>query len=51
MKGNMDTNQLDIVEVYGKLNALYSAVIYLNKEIKKEQDKLKQLKGEDKQNG
>ena len=34
----------EIANQYGKLNALYSTIIFLQKEIKKEQDKLEQLK-------
>ncbi len=37
-------NQSEIANQYGKLNALYSTIIFLQKEIKKEQDKLEQLK-------
>ena len=40
--------QLELVEQYGKLSALYQAVILLNKEIQKEQDKLAKLKKENK---
>jgi hypothetical protein len=50
MKGNMDNHTNQIAQ-YAKLEILYSTIIYLQKEIVKEQDKLKQLKGEDKQNG
>ena len=37
-------NHSEIANQYGKLNALYSTIIFLQKEIKKEQDKLEQLK-------
>ena len=33
---------------YGKLHALYATIIYLQKEIKKETDKLEKLKEEEK---
>ena len=41
-------NHSEIANQYGKLNALYSTIIFLQKEIKKEQDKLKQLQKEEK---
>ena len=44
-------NHTNQIAQYAKLEILYSTIIYLQKEIVKEQDKLKQLKGEDKQNG
>jgi len=51
MKGNMD-NHTDQIAQYAKLEILYNTIIYLQKEIVKEQDKLNQLKKkEDKQNG
>ena len=42
-------NQSEIANQYGKLNALYSTIIFLQKEIKKEQDKLKHLQKEEKE--
>ena len=51
MKGNMDNHSEQITQ-YAKLETLYNTIIYLQKEIVKEQDKLEQLKKkEDKQNG
>jgi len=58
MKGNMDNHSEQITQ-YAKLETLYNTIIYLQKEIVKEQDKLKQLqleeehnkKKEEKQNG
>ena len=50
MKGNMDNHSEQITQ-YAKLETLYKTIIYLQKEIVKEQDKLKQLKKEEKQNG
>ena len=45
-------NHTDQIAQYAKLETLYSTIIYLQKEIVKEQDKLEQLKKkEDKQNG
>jgi hypothetical protein len=45
-------NHTDQIAQYAKLEILYSTIIYLQKEIVKEQDKLNQLKKkEDKQNG
>jgi len=45
-------NHTDQMIQYAKLETLYNTIIYLQKEIVKEQDKLKQLKKkEDKQNG
>jgi len=49
MKGNMD-NHTDQIAQYAKLETLYSTIIYLQKEIVKEQDKLKQLKLEEEHN-
>jgi len=46
----MDNHTNQIVQ-YAKLETLYSTIIYLQKEIVKEQDKLEQLKKEEKQNG
>jgi hypothetical protein len=43
----MNNNQLELTEQYAKLKVLYKTVIYLQKEIVKEQDKLKQLKLEE----
>ena len=40
----------EIALQYGKLNTLYSTIIYLQKEIVKEQNKLEQLKKEEKEN-
>ena len=40
--------QINIAEQYGKLATLYKTVIFLQKEIKKEQDELEQLKKENK---
>ena len=51
MKGNMDNHSEQLTQ-YAKLETLYNTIIYLQKEIVKEQDKLEQLKKkEDKQNG
>ena len=55
----MDNNHSEQITQYAKLETLYKTIIYLQKEIVKEQDKLKQLKleelhnkkKEDKQNG
>ena len=41
-------NHTEIMTQYGKLNVLYSTIIYLQKEIKKEQKKLDKLKEEEK---
>jgi len=46
MKGNMDNHSEQITQ-YAKLETLYSTIIYLQKEVVKEQDKLKQLKLEE----
>jgi hypothetical protein len=43
----MDNHSEQITQ-YAKLETLYSTIIYLQKEIVKEQDKLKQLQKEDK---
>ena len=43
----MDNHTNQIVQ-YAKLETLYSTIIYLQKEIVKEQNKLDQLKKEDK---
>ena len=43
----MNNTQLELTEQYAKLKVLYETVIYLQKEIVKEQDKLKQLKLEE----
>ena len=40
-------NHTDQIAQYAKLETLYSTIIYLQKEIVKEQDKLKQLKLEE----
>jgi hypothetical protein len=40
-------NHTDQIAQYAKLEILYSTIIYLQKEIVKEQDKLKQLKLEE----
>jgi len=45
-------NHTDQIAQYAKLETLYSTIIYLQKEIVKEQDKLKELtKKEDRDNG
>jgi hypothetical protein len=41
-------NHTDQIAQYAKLETLYSTIIYLQKEIVKEQNKLDQLKKEDK---
>ena len=41
-------NRTDQIAQYAKLETLYSTIIYLQKEIVKEQDKLAQLKKEEK---
>ena len=41
-------NHENQMQQYAKLETLYSTIIYLQKEIVKEQDKLEQLKKEDK---
>ena len=41
----MDNHTAQITQ-YAKLETLYSAIIYLQKEVKKEQDKLDKLKKE-----
>ena len=41
-------NQTEIGLQYGKLHTLYETIIYLQKEIKKETDKLEKLKEEEK---
>ena len=41
-------NHTDQIAQYAKLETLYSTIIYLQKEVVKEQDKLEQLKKEDK---
>lgn len=46
----MDNHSKQIVQ-YAKLETLYSTIIYLQKEVVKEQDELNQLKKEEKQNG
>ena len=43
-------NHTDQIAQYAKLETLYSTIIYLQKEIVKEQDKLKQLKLEEEHN-
>ena len=40
-------NHTDQIAQYAKLETLYKTIIYLQKEIVKEQDKLKQLKLEE----
>jgi len=50
MKGNMDNNHSEQITQYAKLETLYKTIIYLQKEIVKEQDKLKQLKLEEQHN-
>ena len=44
-------NHTDQIAQYAKLEILYNTIIYLQKEIVKQQDKLEQLKKEDNQNG
>ena len=39
---------LELTEQYAKLKVLYETVIYLNAQIKKEHDKLEELKKENK---
>jgi len=41
-------NHTDQIAQYAKLETLYSTIIYLQKEVVKEQDKLAQLKKEEK---
>jgi hypothetical protein len=41
-------NHTDQIAQYAKLETLYSTIVYLQKEIVKEQNKLEQLKKEDK---
>jgi hypothetical protein len=43
-------NHIDLATQYGKLTALYNAVIYLNKEIEKEQEILNKLKAKEDKN-
>jgi len=44
--------QMELTEQYAKLKVLYETVIYLNAQIKKEHDKLEELKAkEEKANG
>jgi len=45
-KKSMDNHE-NQMQQYAKLETLYSTIIYLQKEIVKEQDKLKQLKLEE----
>ena len=40
-------NHADQIAQYAKLETLYSTIIYLQKEIKKEEEKLKELKREE----
>ena len=47
----MDDNHSEQITQYAKLETLYSAIIYLQKEVKKEQDKLAKLKKENKNVG
>ena len=42
----MDDNHTEQITQYAKLETLYSAIIYLQKEVKKAQDKLDKLKKE-----
>ena len=44
----MDDNHSEQITQYAKIHTLYSTIIYLQKEIVKEQEKLEQLKKEDK---
>ena len=46
----MDNHTNQIVQ-YAKLETLYSTIIYLQKEIVREQDKLKELKPKEDKNG
>jgi len=41
-------NQTEIMAQYGKLTVLYKTILFLQKEIKKEQKKLDKLKEEEK---
>ena len=45
----MENNHTDQIAQYAKLETLYSTIIFLQKEIVKEQDKLKQLKKKEKE--
>ena len=47
-KKSMDNHVKEITQ-YAKLETLYSTIIYLQKEVVKEQDKLAQLKKEEKE--
>ena len=42
-------NHTNQIAQYAKLETLYSTIIYLQKEVVKEQDKLEQLKKEEKE--
>ena len=44
-------NHTDQIAQYAKITTLYETIIYLQKQIVEEQNKLEQLKKEDKQNG
>ena len=44
----MENNHSEQITQYAKLEILYSTIIYLQKEIVKEQDKLEQLKKKEK---
>jgi len=44
----MENNHSEQITQYAKLSTLYETIIYLQKQIVKEQDKLEQLKKEEK---
>jgi len=44
-------NQTDQIAQYAKITSLYETIIYLQKEVKKEQDKLNKLKKKEEKNG
>jgi len=44
----MDDNHTEQITQYAKITSLYETIIYLQKEVVKEQNKLDQLKKEDK---
>ena len=46
----MDDNHTEQITQYAKLETLYSAIIYLQKEVKKAQHKLEQLKQKEREN-
>ena len=47
----MDDNHSEQITQYAKLSTLYETIIYLQKEIVREQDKLKELKTKEDKNG